>query len=186
MIKHPPTIETDRLILRPFEIEDAERVRTLAGAKEIYETTLLIPHPYEKGMAEKWISTHLQNFYHNKGLNFAIVDKKENVLIGAIGLIYDAKHHHAEMGYWIGIPYWGKGYCTEAAKVVLDYGFSELSYHRIFAHHMAGNPSSGRVMEKIGMKREGEFKEHVYKDGVFHSCIFYGITNLSYKENIPH
>ncbi len=68
-------------------------------------------------------------------------------LIGAIGLTLSKKYDHAEMGYWIGVPFWGKGYCTEAAKIVLQYGFEELKLNRIFAHHMTNNPASGKVMD---------------------------------------
>ena len=180
MTTHPPTLETERLILRSFETADAERVRELAGAREVYETTMLIPHPYETGMAEKWISTHAQAFYHGNGITCAIVEMGENAVIGAIAMSLNATHRRAELGYWIGVPYWGKGYCTEAAQAMLDYGFRELDLHRIYAHHMKANPASGRVMEKIGMKLEGELVDHVLKGGVFHAYITYGIIRPDY------
>lgn len=176
-MKHPPIIDTKRLILRPFAISDSEEVQRLAGAKEIYETTSNVPHPYEDGMAEKWISTHASNFYHDLGVNLAITDRKETKLIGAIGLVANRQNYRAELAYWIGHPYWGNGYCTEAALELIRYGFDQLKYHKITARHMETNPASGRAMEKAGMKKEGVIQDDVFKDGKFHTTIVYGIIN---------
>ena len=81
----------------------------------------------------------------------------------------------AELGYWIGKPYWGQGYCTEAARATLDFGFEQLGLNRIFAHHFARNPASGRVMQKIGMTREGRLRQHVKKWDAFEDLELYGI-----------
>ena len=79
------------------------------------------------------------------------------------------------MGYWVGAPYWGRGYCTEAARAILRYGFEELGLHRIHAQHFARNPASGRVMQKIGMVYEGRQHEHVRKWDRFEDSDLYGI-----------
>ena len=60
----------------------------------------------------------------------------------------------AELGYWIGVPWWNRGYATEAGRALLDFGFGTLGLHRIMAHHMMRNPASGRVMQKLGMTRD--------------------------------
>ena len=177
MLKHLPILETERLILRPFSISDSERVRELAGNKDVYATTLNVPHPYETGMAGKWISSHLSQFYSGSGVNLAIVLKEAETLVGAIGLGAKPRHRRAELGYWIGVPYWGNGYCTEAAREVVQYGFEVLGYHKITSTHMKSNPASGRVMEKCGMIREGELVDQVYKDGNFHTLLVYGIRD---------
>jgi len=109
-----PTISTDRLILRPFSLSDAARVRELAGEREVAEMTANIPHPYEEGMAEEWISNHADSLKNGMGVTLAIVLQPEGSLIGAIGLTLNKAHHFAELGYWIGKPYWNQGYCTEA------------------------------------------------------------------------
>lgn len=178
-MKHPPILQTERLIIRPFSISDADHVQRLAGAKEVYATTANVPHPYEDGMAEKWISTHASNFYNELGVNLAITDKGAEKLIGAIGLVANKQHHRAELGYWIGYPYWGNGYCTEATIELIRYGFEVLNYHKITARHLEVNPASGRVMEKAGMKKEGVIQDDIYKDGKYHTTIVYGIINLS-------
>lgn len=176
-MEHPPVLRSKRLILRPFCITDAERVRELAGSPEIYATTTNIPYPYEEGMAEKWISTHASDFYNDKGVVSAITLKSDGIVIGAIGLTANREHRRAELGYWIGRPYWGKGYCTEAAKVIIRYGFDALKYHKIYATYMEINPASGKVMEKAGMKKEGTLIDHIHKDGKFHNLVTYGIVD---------
>ena len=176
-MKHPPILETERLVLRPFQISAAARVKALAAAPEIYRMTLNIPHPYEDGMAEKWIATHASQFYEGSGVNLAVTLKADGILIGAIGLDATPRHQRAELGYWIGVPYWGNGYCTEAAVAVVRYGFTVMNYHKITSSHMEGNPASGRVMQKAGMRREGALVDEVVKDGRYHTMIVYGIIN---------
>lgn len=177
MILHPPTIETDRLVLRPFAISDSSRVMNLAGESRVYATTLAIPHPYEEGIAEKWISSHPSQFYNKQGVDLAITLKESAEVIGAIGLVASARHKRAELGFWIGVPYWSHGYCTEAVKALIDYGFRVLRYHRITACHIESNPASGRVMAKAGMEFEGTLIDQVFKDCRFHTVVTYGIIN---------
>jgi len=176
-MNHPPTIETERLILRPFQISDATRVKELAGAYEIYRPTLNIPHPYEDGMAEKWIASHASRFYGGEGVDLAVTLKTDGLLIGAIGLGASPKHNRAELGYWIGVPYWGNGYCTEAAMAVIRYGFEVMNLHKITCSHMEWNSASGRVMQKAGMRREGVLTDHVVKDGEYRTMVVYRILN---------
>jgi len=176
-MKHPPILETERLILRPLQISDAARVKALAGASEIYRTTLNIPHPYEEGMAEKWIAPHASRFYQGDAVDLAVTLKTDGILIGAIGLDATLRHQPAELGYWIGVPYWGNGYCTEAAIAIIRYGFDVMNYHKITCMHMECNPASGRVMEKAGMRQEGVLIDQMIKDGRCHTMIVYGIIN---------
>ena len=113
-------------------------------------------------------------------VNFAIVRRADNALLGAIGLRINQQHTHAELGYWIGQPYWNAGYCTEAAHAVVAYGFEGLKLHRIHASHMTRNPASGRVMQKIGMHYEGCLRQHVKKCEVFEDLALYGILQSEY------
>ncbi len=147
------TFETNRLIIRPFEIQDAKTVQQLAGVRAIADTTINIPHPYEDGMAEKWIASHPNLFETGQEHAFAIIDKHAGSLIGAISLISITKGHQAELGYWIGLPFWGQGFCTEAACAIFQYAFIDLALQRIHACYLSRNEASGRVMQKLGMKR---------------------------------
>ena len=172
----PQNIVTERLILRAFAPSDAPAVCRLAGDSSIAATTLNIPHPYDEHMAKGWISTHQRAFDQGLDLHFAITLRANDTLIGAIDLReFGSPHRRAEMGYWIGKPYWGQGYCTEAARALLAFGFTSLRLNRIFARYLSRNPASGRVMEKIGMQYEGCLRQHVEKWGVFEDVKIYGI-----------
>jgi RimJ/RimL family protein N-acetyltransferase len=170
-----PTLHTERLFLRPFSLEDAPAVQRLAGAREIAATTLNIPHPYEDGMAAAWIETHQERFEKGELVNFAVVSKSDAVLVGAIGLHVSASNARAELGYWIGVPFWGQGYATEAGRAVVGYAFAALDLNRVLAYHLGSNPASGRVMQKIGMIREGCLRQHTEKWGVLEDLVVYGI-----------
>jgi [ribosomal protein S5]-alanine N-acetyltransferase len=172
------TIQTERLILRPFTLTDAPQVKALAGDQRIYETTLCIPNPYENGIAESWIATHQRSFYEGQGVVFAICLSIGD-LIGAASLTRNGLFNRAELGYWIGSAHWNRGYCTEAAKAIVEYGFHSLAYHKIAARHFVGNRSSGRVLEKIGMTREGVLQDDVMKDGRYITVELYGIVSPS-------
>lgn len=170
-----PTIETSRLTLRFFDLDDAADVQRLAGAREVADTTLSIPHPYEDGMAEQWIARHKAEYEEETGVVFAIVLRDALQLIGAIGLTIDRSAGKAELGYWIGKSFWSQGFCTEAAGAVLDFGFTTLGLNRISARHFARNPASGRVMEKLGMLKEGTARQDKIKWGNFEDLVLYGI-----------
>jgi len=178
----PPVLNTNRLRLRPLVAADGPRVCQLAGVRELYETTLNIPHPYEPGMAEKWIEAVAKAFYEGRGVTLAMEERDSGLLIGAISLGIQSRHQHAELGYWVGVDYWNCGYCSEATRAMLDFGFRNLNMHRIFAHHIKENPASGKVMQKAGMQQEGVLREHVQKDGVFHDLVQYGMVN-PYKQD---
>ncbi len=183
MTNNRPKIETERLLLRPFELSDGPRVKELAGDKAIPDTTLNIPYPYKDGMAEEWILTHQPKFETGELANYAIVLKSTQILIGAIGLVIDKRFNRAELGYWVAKKYWNKGYCTEAAEAMVEYGFHKLDLHKITATHISRNPASGKVMEKIGMKKEGFFKEHVIKWNKYEDIVNYGILRNEWETN---
>jgi [ribosomal protein S5]-alanine N-acetyltransferase len=85
------------------------------------------------------------------------------------------------LGYWIGKPYWGRGFCTEAARAVLRYAFTELGLNRVHAYHFHHNPASGRVLQKIGMTHEGLLRQHVKKWGQFIDNELYSILRSEFE-----
>lgn len=175
-----PTLTTARLILRAFRHLDAPTVQRLAGDPDIADTTLNIPHPYEPGVAEAWIATHAEAFARGEMATFAIERRRDDELVGAIGLTINRTHERAEMGYWIGRPYWGNGYCTEAARRVVEFAFLDLGLRRVVAHHLTRNPASGRVMQKIGMKQEGLLRRHLKKYDTLEDVAAYGLLREEY------
>ncbi len=170
-----PTLTTERLILRSFSLHDADEIQRLAGDMAIAKTTLNIPHPYEDGMAEEWIATHQEHFERGKQVTFAITRKHDGKLIGAISLMDIAADHQAELGYWIGVPHWNCGYCSEAGNALLRYTFNELALVRVHARHLTCNPTSGRVMQKLGTQHEGTRRRHVCKWSMLEDIEQYGI-----------
>ena len=170
-----PTLTTDRLILRPFRLADAPDVQRLAGAREIAENTLMIPHPYPDGAAAEWIALHQKLFDEEKEVVLAITVRESGELAGTIGLMLKLLHDKAEIGYWIGMPYWGRGYATEAARAIVKYGFEEWSLHRVEALHFTRNPGSGRVLQKLGMRHEGTARGDIKKWGEYVDTALYGV-----------
>jgi [ribosomal protein S5]-alanine N-acetyltransferase len=161
--------------LRGFVPEDAEEVRRLAGAREIAEGTLTIPHPYPADAAEEWISTHSGRWEREEALELAIERQGDGILLGAIGLRIEREHSRGELGYWVGVPYWGEGYATEAGREVLRYSLEELGLNRVYAFHFTTNPASRRVLQKIGMTHEGVRRAHTLKWGTYLDSEAYAI-----------
>jgi len=180
-----PTIETEWLVLRPFRLEDASDVQRLCSAREIAAATLLIPHPYPDGAAEQWIAGHAAAYERGESLELAIEAREGATLVGAIGLRMEREHERAELGYWIGVPHWGRGYATEAAKALLRHAFEEEGMHRVFAYHFANNPASGRVLQKIGMKHEGTRRGHSRKWGEYLDDECYGVLRSERQTAVP-
>jgi len=171
-----PQLKTERLILRGFRMSDADRLSLLAGAFEIADTTLRIPHPYEKHLAEKWISEHPQRYKEKRSVHLAITLIENNVLIGSISLMHiNHKHLHAELGYWIGKKYWNRGYATEAGLAVIQYGFEALGLNRIHAHCFSRNQASARVLQKMRMTHEGTLRQHIRKWDKFEDIDMFAI-----------
>jgi RimJ/RimL family protein N-acetyltransferase len=166
-------LTTERLVLRPYEPSDVEPLVRLAGAREVAATTLRIPHPYTEADARNFIAACLASTEDEA--RFAIILRTDGQFCGGIGLRLDGAHYHAELGYWLGVPFWGQGYATEAARAVLDYGFDVLNLHRIYANHVAYNVASGRVLRKIGMRYEGCLRGHICKWDTFHDLECYGM-----------
>lgn len=177
----PPTLETARLRLRPYELADAAELQRLAGDPAVAATTQHIPHPYPDGAAAEWIATHAARWAAHEGLVFAITLKGTGELLGSIGLVIDEKHEKAELGYWVGVPHWNRGYTTEAVRAMLDCGFATLGLHRIQASHFATNPASGRVMEKAGLRREGFSPGAVRKGGSFRDLVLHGLLRADWQ-----
>jgi|SRR5665213_3690554 len=145
-----PVLETKRLALRAPRLEDAKKVTALANDRRIAENTARIPHPYKISDAESFIGGA------NKSgeAAFLVTLRDDDTIIGACGIMF---HYDAtpELGYWLGVPYWGKGYATEALHAVIDYAFIDLEHEVLEAGARVTNPASRRVLEKCGFQWTG-------------------------------
>lgn len=174
-------MQTNRLILRSLQPSDAERVEMFASDYEVAKTTLNIPHPYPKNSASDFIERSIKLTGEGTTITYAIVLKETNHLIGLIGTSITERDNRAELGYWIGKPYWGLGYATEATREILKFGFTNLNLNKITARALKGNPGSWRVMEKSGMSYEGTQREHVLKWEKYQDLVNYGMVKDDFK-----
>jgi [ribosomal protein S5]-alanine N-acetyltransferase len=172
-----PTRETKRLKLRPYSESDVAELLPLIGTREVAATTLRIAHPYTEQDARAFLALAQEP----DKIWLAITLRKDGHQIGGIGLRHDSQHQHAELGYWLGVPYWGQGYATEAAREMLRYGFEDLHLHRIFASHFKHNPASGHILKKVGMRHEGCQREHLLKWDQFVDSELYGILRHEWQ-----
>ena len=170
-------LRTERLLLRPYTNADIPALLPLIGAREVAAMTLRVPHPY----TEEDARAMLQRFSHETMKWFGIFLRAGEELCGGIGLNLEPDHDRAEIGYWIGIPYWGKGIASEAAREVIRYGFEELKLHRIFAICFAGNQASLRILEKLGMTYEGRSRQHIKKWKEYRDVENYGMLAEEWK-----
>ena len=149
----PPELRTDRLLLRPFHGDDVDDVFAYASDPE-WGRHLPVPQPYTRRDAEEFV-TGATVPKPEQRLKWAIVH--EGRVSGGIELRF-RDHDSAEIGYSLARPLWGRGLATEAAASVVGYGFEELDLARIWAAADVRNVASWRVMEKLGMRREGQLR----------------------------
>ena len=177
----PHELRTPRLVLRSLEHGDFPSLVRLAGASEIASTTANIPHPYTEENAHSFLAHSEEEFAAGRAATFAVTVSPSGELCGAVGLVVTTAHQRAELGYWIGIPYWGQGFATEAASAVIAFGFNTLRLNRIHASHFAGNTASQRVLEKIGMRHEGPARQHIRKWNRFIDLENYGLLEVEFR-----
>lgn len=162
--------------LSEFLDSDREALVELLKDKEIYDRTLRIPYPYTLEDADNWLSIAADIDRRNgQTLNWAIRDV-DNQLIGGVGLETPGldKSHRAEIGYWLGKSYWGRGIMSAVVETVCRHAFDHLGLQKITAHVFHFNAASARVLEKAGFQREGYLPRHYLKDGQFIDSIAYG------------
>ncbi len=174
-------LRTKRLVLRQFCSSDAQRLHYLANDKQVANGAHYMPYPFLASAAEEWLVKHKELVREGRAAVFAICQRSPTEsnespeLIGTVGLAIVEVDQRAEIGYWLGREYWGNGFCTEAVVAVVEYGFEDLGLHRIFAHHISRNVASARVLEKAGFSKEGVFRQHARKWGVFEDTVCYGM-----------
>jgi RimJ/RimL family protein N-acetyltransferase len=142
-----PVLTTARLRLRAPQREDAPAIAVLANDRRIAENTARIPHPYTLADAEGFLA-YLEE--SETEIAFAIT-LADDTLIGICGLRM-RQRKTPEIGYWLGAPFWGYGYATEAARALVDHAFEELGFEWLEAGARVSNPASRRVLEKCGFQ----------------------------------
>ena len=156
-----PILETERLILRPMEIEDAEAAfRNWTSDKEVAKFMRWTVHE-NVDVTKAWIQSEVDFLEHDGIYNFGFVLKETGELIGSGGLVFKEDKNMYELGYNIMKKYWNQGLTTEASKKIIEFGIQELKQTKFFCCHAKDNPASGRVMMKVGFKYQ--------KDAIYYS-----------------
>ena len=173
---YPDTFETERLILRCIQKQDAADLYEYAGDAE---TTKFVTWATYKSIddAPPFINYIVEKFSAGARMDYAIVLKENNKMIGTGGIVVLSLPHFVELGYIINKKYWGRGLVVEAMKVIMEFLFKNKLVHRIQATHMFGNENSGRVMQKLGMEYEGYSKDKFYKNGKYITLKHYAVLN---------
>jgi [ribosomal protein S5]-alanine N-acetyltransferase len=146
----PERITSFPVVLRSFASSDAARVAELCGDPGVALTTAAVPHPYPAAAAVEWIASHREAREAGTAWTYAITRALDDVLVGAID-VRASPEPELVLGYWIGRPYWGRGYATTAVRALIAMTFLGLESDTLGATHLARNPASGRVLEKCGM-----------------------------------
>lgn len=148
--------------IRPLKLSDKTELTKLANNKKIWDNLRdYIPFPYEKSDAEFFIDlTNKEEPKQTFGIQF------NGKLSGIIGLVIqnDVYKKSAEIGYWIGEPFWGNGIATKAVELITEYGFDKLDLNRIYTGVFEYNEASMKVLEKNGYQKEGIFKNAILKN----------------------
>lgn len=148
-----PELNTRRLKLRKIRVEDVEALVKYANNKKISDRVINIPHPYREPNAVFRISYVHQGFVAGTRYVFAIALKESDEFIGEISLHLGEDKNSAQLGYWVGEPFWNKGIATEAAEAVLKFGFQRLSLDSVYATCHIENPASEQILLKNGVKK---------------------------------
>lgn len=151
------TIDTPRLQLRPFQAADAHRVASLVGDWDVASMLARVPHPYGADDALAWFSVLPAHRACGRSYTFAIASAADGV-IGAMGLDLRENDDLYTLGYWLGRPYWGRGYATEAGAAILAYATEDLGKTDYHSEHFVENAASGRVLEKLSFVYTGEVR----------------------------
>jgi ribosomal-protein-alanine N-acetyltransferase len=174
-------IITDRLLIRDFTHDDWLEVHTYASDPEVAKFMIWGPNNEEE--TKGFINSTIEMQQREPRVDFecAVILQETDQFIGGCGLRKEGMI--GEIGYCFNPHYWRKGYASEAASALIYYGFKELALHRIFATCRPDNIGSAKVMEKVGMQREGHLREHMWHKGKWHDSYLHSILENEWLPN---
>ncbi|WP_072397652.1 GNAT family N-acetyltransferase [Hyphomicrobium sp. CS1GBMeth3] len=140
-------IKTRRLVLRALKDSDVPQLTRLAGDWDVARMTARIPYPYSEAMAREWLASLAPGEFV-RAVTFG------GTLVGAVGYVPN-DDGSAEIGYWIGRPWWGRGFASEAARALVRYCFTTAGFKRLTCCHFEDNLASARVVRKLGFRAKG-------------------------------
>ena len=178
-----PTIETARLRLRPFTLDDEAALFALVSDPEIARFVRFDAH---RNLTETraFLELVLERYQEGDPFSWAIILRLDGRLIGSCGFVsLMPERNSGEIGYWLGKPYWGKGYAVEAARALVRFGFEQMELEGVGAKCFVDNRAGQRVIEKLGMKLEGTDRSEMIK-GQYPELSLYGISREDWRGNL--
>ena len=175
-------LETDRLILREFDAGDWQDV--LVYTSDPLVVQYMSFGPYTPAQAREWVNGCVSRAQEQprRCFELALVPHGEDRVIGDITLELDQDQPRmGSFAYVLHRPYWGRGYATEAMRALFNFGFDQLDLHRVYDACDVRNLASARVMEKLGLRREGHVRDRLWKDGTIHDEFQYAILAREWK-----
>lgn len=185
MLNHIGTqiIETERLILRPFEYEDNEAMLKYWIADEKIQSMYSEPTYTTKESVKELLDKYISSYKNNDYYRWAVISKDNNECIGQIAFFFvDSNNNFAEIEYCIGTEFQCKGLATEATKAIIDFGFKKINLHKIQICHKSINIPSKRVIEKCGFNFEGALRDYFFINGKYVDRLYYSILENEYIE----
>ncbi|MDR2720009.1 MAG: GNAT family N-acetyltransferase [Nitrososphaerota archaeon] len=177
-----PILTTDRLELRSFQETDYAQVHEYGSDPIVTRFMAWGPNTEEATRNFVQKSIEYQKEKPQTQHPFAIVLREQNMLIGGCGLIIsDIENRQGWIGYCLNRKFWSQGYATEAARALIGFGFNNLKLHRVFAFCDPANTASSHIMEKVGMRYEGHFKEKTWYKCEWHDEVIYAILKKEWK-----
>ena len=167
-------LETSRLLLRSPEVTDVAQIVPLLGNFEVVRNLGLVPHPYTERNGHWWVSDTAAKRARGEEYAFSVVNKKTLAYLGCCTVHSSVDF---ELGYWLGKPYWGEGYATEAARRVARFAFEDLHAEKLTSGYMHDNPGSGRVLAKLGF---------VYSHDEMRGCLSRNEEVLQHRVVVTH
>ena len=168
-----------RIVLRPMVKKDEKRIAELANDKTISEFTH-VPYPYDLAKAREFIKKSNERMKKKEEYHFAITLNDD--FIGTIGIIDIVKRdNYGETGYWLGKPYRGQGYVSEACKLILDFSFKKLKFHKMVIMCAKENKGSKKIIDKMGAKFGGVLRAHGFVGGKYKDMLYYDILKKEWK-----
>ncbi len=171
-----PILTTERLLLRPFCPEDAPALALVANDFGVADTTVAVKHPFDLTAAYEWMAPLKDAYETGIRTTWAVTLNQEysGLLMGMVSLsTEEADQGVAELGYWLGSPYWRQGFATEAARAAVTYAFENLGLIRLQAYHFTRNPASGSVLLKLGFKELCQRPQAVRKGNTLEDIVIY-------------
>ena len=172
---------TAQLVLRPMEDRDAKSMAALLSEWEVVKQASTVPHPYDERSALTWIARVRRRHLAGRQFAFAITRPGSDELIGSVALtvLPEPGGHIGEVGYWLGRPFWGQGYGSEAVEALTDFGLNALSLSRIEAVVFKDNKSSCRVLDRCGYRLERTEVRQYPDRGGRRKILLYSISQTS-------